>query len=723
MVDLSALKDSAPIRFKPTHMAFLSIWARGMKDPVLRRAIPLLLSLAQFSAGAEIAPLTSLAEVRAVPHVEAAKGLPVLVEGTVIYFKNNPAYQDKRDGLVLHDGTAGCYVSSSFEIPFREHADIRPGTRLRVKGFTQGNTYFPDIINAKVEVLGQGRLPKPLGVAYGDLFFPEIDSEWVEVEATVIGLEKTDLRIITLAIDIEGRIFKALVPAAPDSVKRVAALMQRRVRLQGIVGTIRNGDRQLTDRHFFVPSLDHFIPTGSTTPETPPPLRTIANLLQSDHRIDKLVRVIGVVTQVEEAGMYIRDENRSTFVTVAEETRYPPGSEVEVEGYAAVAPFRPILRAARIKLLRTTDIPPATPFEPESGLKTKLHATRVVIECEFLARRNLSHETILQCRAGDRYFDASLPSPDLDEHSLRPGDQVRLTGIYEVTTTQPTPRMQFADGFRLHLPGSAGIEVLRRAPFWTLQRVMMALGVLVLTLLGVFVWNWLLRKRVTRQAKIISDQAAQGIVKDERQRIARELHDTLEQELTGLSMQLGNLSSSIDGENHPAQQGLSLARNMLKHCRSETRSSIVDLRNPDLLERGLPEAMRKALPAALGEAKVSYHFECEGTPREFPVTTGNHLLRIAREAVINAVRHAAPDRIEVRMNYGSENITLTIDDDGSGFDPEAPPPTGHFGLIGIRERSNKILADLTITSSPGSGTNIRVCLPLTSPHAQLVSQS
>jgi signal transduction histidine kinase len=663
---------------------------------------------------AAAAPLTTLAEVRAISKEQAAKNPPVEVEGTVVYFDRKTRNLGEPEGLVIHDGTAGCYVSSRQPFAGREH--IRPGTRIRVRGVANPDSYFPNIVSAEVEAVRPGELPEPRRVTGRDLFSREVDSDWVEVEAVVVGVEPGGLAF-TLVVEIDGRTFKAEVPVTEDAQRRAAALMQRRVRLQGVVGTIYNEAWQITGRHFFVPSFDQFIPVDGAFESGSAPLRTIGSLLQSDHGIEEMARVRGVVTQSGSGGFYLRDETASTYVQAAEAAGYPVGNELEVEGFAAVAPFRPILRAVRIERLGNSALAMPHRLQPEKGLVVGMHSERVVVDCVFLALRRGLQETVLQCRAGDSFFEAWLPGPDRPDLSLSAGDELCLTGIYTVTTTRPMPRVEWADGFRIILPDAGAVQILRKAPWWTVERVLLAFGAALAVLGVVFIWNWQLRRRVAAQSATIASQVEQATIKDERERIARELHDTLEQHMTGLAMQLGNLAPALDGDAGLARQQLALARGMLQHCRSEARASVGDLRNLHLLGRALPEAMRESLPEAMGGSKAIFQFELHGTPWPLRATTQNHLLRIAREAVFNAVRHADPQNIKVQLIYDSVGVALDIVDDGCGFDAGGKPPVGHFGLVGMRERANKIHATFTIESSLGAGTAIRVRLPWSSPVA------
>lgn len=655
---------------------------------------------------AEEPPLRTLAAVRALPHEEAAKGLSVEIEGTVIFA------HPKDPGFIIHDGTASCWVGA--KTPFPD--DLKPGSRVRATGLTNLSSYFPNIDKAKVVVLGQGKLPEPRAVTRRDLFSPLLDSQWIEIDAVVIGTEEGGLAF-TLVVDIDGSTFKADVPIHEDTAKRVAAVMQRRVKLRGIVGTVYNENNQMTGRHFFIPSFDQIILTGTKFLEIPLPVKKIAALLQNDHAPNEMTRVTGMVMQQTAGGFYLRDETASAFVHASGNAVHPPGSQVEVEGFAAVAPFRPMLRAAKVRMIGKGDLPAAKRLDPKLEIRPNLQNERVVIDCEFLAKLEGPQDTVLQCRAGGRYFETWLPSPIRYEKELKPRDVLQLTGIYEVTTTHPMPRTEWADGFRIHLAGPEAIVLLQTAPWWTLERVLMALGIAVAVILAFFVWTGILRRRVAAQREIITQQIERGVVKDERQRIARELHDTLEQDLTGLSMQLENATAEIGEENDPAIRSLTLVQRMLQRCRLEARDSVSDLRNPDLLARDLPEAMQASLNDQVWETGAAFDFSVEGTPRPLRSTTQNHLLRIAREALTNALRHGKPSRIRCLLSYTPESVTLEVEDDGSGFDSSKTPPAGHFGLTGMRERANKIQAQFSLISNLGTGTKIRVYLPYSSPEA------
>ena len=269
----------------------------------------------------------------------------------------------------------------------------------------------------------------------------------------------------------------------------------------------------------------------------------------------------------------------------------------------------------------------------------------------------------------------------------------------------------------MHLLDNEAVEILKKAPWWTFNRLLWALGIALAVISLILVWTNFLRRRVAIQTKIISRQVERSAIKDERQRIARELHDTLEQDLTGLSMQLENALDEIGMVNGPTNRSLTLVQKMLRHCRLEAHASVSDLRNPKLLLKPLAEAMKESLEEKALETGVSLDFLVEGEPLILRSTTQNHLLRIAREALNNAHRHGKASHVRCNLRYSLDGFTLEVEDNGHGFDSTQPPPVGHFGLTGMRERANKIQAQLYISSNPDTGTKIRVYLPYSSPEA------
>jgi signal transduction histidine kinase len=478
------------------------------------------------------------------------------------------------------------------------------------------------------------------------------------------------------------------------------------------VGSVFNAQRQLTGRHFFVPSFDFIVPSESASPDAEPQLRAMDELLRSDATARTRVRVRGVVTSVAADGLYLRGPGGSVFARSVPPAGVKVGARVEAEGFAAVAPFRPILRATRVSLLEAGAPPVPQSLDLSGGGLANQQAELVSVEADLLGRRQgRDGEALLQCRAGNWFFEAVLPSSAGSLAGVDDNDHARLTGICELSTTTALPFSGKVEGLRLHLRDAGDVVILRHAPWWTLQRLLWALaGVAGLAVLAL-AWAAQLRRRVARQTEIIGSQIERAAVKDERQRIARELHDTIEQDLAGLSIQLRNARQRLTSTPEQAVAALELAERMLRHCREETRTSIADLRSVTLEQRGLRGALEELLPAVASAGGARFTLQEHGLPRNLTGPVELHLLRIAQEAVANAARHAGAREIRVRLEHGVDAVTLEICDDGRGFDPEAPAPRGHFGVLGMRERAAKLQAQLQVESAPGAGTLVRVNVP------------
>ena len=198
------------------------------------------------------------------------------------------------------------------------------------------------------------------------------------------------------------------------------------------------------------------------------------------------------------------------------------------------------------------------------------------------------------------------------------------------------------------------------------------------------------------------------LVLAERNRIARELHDTLLQGLSGITMQMQAVWARLPASKE--KKKLSEIIQDAGRCAAEARRSLWGLRG---YEAGLGEFTNKlASMATQAVAGTPISLELKLTPVSLNglPQVDYQLLRIGQEAILNSVRHANPSTLTVNLEGDSQHLQLTVADDGLGFPSEVPERDGHFGLTGMRERAAEIGADLTIRSAPGEGTMITVTL-------------
>lgn len=664
------------------------------------RSIVALCLLTQLICARE--PIIKLTDLRNLKVEEAATGVPVKIEGIVVGLEPSAPFH-----FFIHDGTAGCFIKTH---PSGRPGDLTPGDRVRVEGISDALGYYPSVKDGRVKILGKGDIPQPAKPTAGQMFTPQLDSEWVEVPAVVTGYELGDQRI-TLAVEVHGLPFKAELPLTADAEKKAASLMQRPARLTGVMGTIFNRQRQMTDRHFFVPSFDSITPSIPLPHNATKQSLAISQLLTGAFGPSTHVRVQGTVTQQDPKGFYLRDSSGSTLVQAAKVGQFTPGTLVEVEGFGAVAAFRPILRATRVTHLKQSPTPPEpVPFDFKTADLPALHAEWVTLDAQFLGHRTGPSDGIFQFRSGEQFFEAIHPDKNF-EIPLTQGDRVRLTGICELTTTHALPRLEWVDGFRILLPETGGMQIIARAPWWTPRRLFIALGLMSgVAALG-FLGTWLLRQQVKNQMLIISDKLRTEAVGEERDRMARELHDTLEQQLSGVALQLDSLDHAVNQNPAAASATLTLARRMLRYTRLEARRSVWDLRSKVLEKEGLSAALR-AISETSGPSGPAIEVAVIGSEKNLAPGVDFHLLRIAQEATTNAIKHGEASLIRIELEYLHGSTRLNIRDDGQGFDPTAGfSPGPHFGLLGMRERAGKIGARLNHESKPGAGCTVTVDLP------------
>lgn len=225
--------------------------------------------------------------------------------------------------------------------------------------------------------------------------------------------------------------------------------------------------------------------------------------------------------------------------------------------------------------------------------------------------------------------------------------------------------------------------------------------------LGLLAWQ-LYRLRVRRI------EAQFGAVLAERTRIAREIHDNLAQEMLGISVQLEVVARTMPPGAEAARTHLDRVRLLVRHGIAEARRYVWDLRSQAFENNDLPTALSETARRLTVETAVEAQVQISGAFRPLARLVEDNLLRIAQEAINNAVQHAQAQRIFVDLVFDARRVQLNVRDDGRGFDSSSVGhgPSDHFGLVGMRERAEQIGGTLSIHSGNGSGTEIVVEVPI-----------
>ena len=236
-------------------------------------------------------------------------------------------------------------------------------------------------------------------------------------------------------------------------------------------------------------------------------------------------------------------------------------------------------------------------------------------------------------------------------------------------------------------------NVYERAWFWPL----------VVIVLSLLVW-------LTHRLRIAELKSKFSLILAERSRIARELHDTLIQGFSGITMQMQALSNQLrpSVEKQCMEEIISDAG----RCLRETRQTVAGLRGSEAAGPELTEAIAHAAEGIVRDRDIRLVLNMNGTKREVSAQTKYNLVRIAREAVFNAAEHARASTVEVSLHDMEEELRRCVSDDGHGIRDLAAfhGESGHYGIIGRKERAGQIGAELDLASTPGTGTTVTVRL-------------
>jgi signal transduction histidine kinase len=199
---------------------------------------------------------------------------------------------------------------------------------------------------------------------------------------------------------------------------------------------------------------------------------------------------------------------------------------------------------------------------------------------------------------------------------------------------------------------------------------------------------------------------------EERTRLAREIHDTLLQGFTGVSLQL---LAAMGRRSDPAQftAALSDVLVLAQKTLADARRAVWDMRPPALEEGDFASALETALARSTAGSALALDYTVRGAPRALPPELETVIFRVAQEAIVNVVKHAGAHTARVTLSYEDRSVRLIVSDDGTGFivDPERRTYAGHWGLLGMRERASQLRGKLVVRSAPGAGTRIMLRVP------------
>jgi len=645
----------------------------------------------------------SIEQVRKISPEQADKRYPVHLRGVVTFSDWNA---DR--GLFLQDQTAGIYIAvdSASAVPV--------GEEVEVDGTTTAGYFVPMVTAQQIRRFGSKPLPEPHRVSYEQLATGKEDSQWVEVHGVVRSVMASTKDRTRMDLLVNGQRLSALVGRM--DVTNFQRLVCATVRVRGVCRTRFNGKRQLRAPYLSLSSAADIV-VERAAPGNPVEV-PMASLLQfnSEGYYGRRVEVRGVVTEQKGDSLFIQDRGATLYVKSEQSTPVVPGDIVKVVGFPVLGQYAPVLEDAVFQRVGRGRPPVPVEVGIEQLLSEDYDLVLVRLRGRLMNRVDRFDEQVLVLEAANLILSAHLDKAKADGRisQLQNGSELELTGVclaQPVENWNPSLPTQ-PESFQLLLRSAADVVVLRQPSWWTLSRLCWVLGMLGVVLLAGFAWVFVLDRRVRQQTDIIQQKIQREAVLEERTRIAREFHDTLEQELAAITIQLDTVAAQFNEAPGVARHLLELARTMSRRSLFEARRSVWDLRSHLLENSNLVTALSEVTKLMASSAHLQIDVQTSGPPRKLAALVENNLLRIAQEALANALKHAHASQIVVKLNYEPERVCLRVCDDGVGFDTtcHATVYGGHFGLLDMSERAGKIGGAFSMISASGQGTEIVVAV-------------
>lgn len=408
------------------------------------------------------------------------------------------------------------------------------------------------------------------------------------------------------------------------------------------------------------------------------------------------IRGIVVLTSPE---LYIQDATGGVAVVAHNPPLLNLGDEVAVTGLLEPHDYSAVIRDAVVQLL--WDRAPLPPLSVTAAQAATGAVDAMLVEVPgYLERVSRDKRTtVLYMNDGAQSFRAVVNSGDTDAfyRRLAPHSFLRLRGIC-VLDSDATQRLT---PFVLWLRSTNDVDIIEGPPWWSFRHLMqIAFGLLVLALLTQIIYDRIERWRFRA-------------ITQERVRLAHELHDTFAQNFAGLGFQLQGIRKGL--RTSPPKldivsQQLDAACDIVRSTHEEASLSIVLLREDSPHVSDLSKALEACASQIVFGGNVSISISSTGQQRILSMRVTDALFHIGREAIVNAVKHSQPSRINIGIDYGVDIVTLVVEDDGMGFDKKNG--SRGLGLRGMERRCAAVSGQLRIVSSPGEGCRVEAMAPL-----------
>ena len=439
-------------------------------------------------------------QIRQLTPEQAALHYPVRLRGIVTFCDQNNFY------FFIQDKSAGIYfrLDPSLGVP-----PLAAGQLIEVQGEADPGDFAPVVMAHKIKIYGAGTFPEASPVSFEQIASGQEDSQFVEISGTVRAAQ-FDRASGFFLVEIAAGGGRITAYARKLPVSQSGELVDSKVTVRGVCVTEFNRQRQLFDIELLVPRpTDLAVETAAPRNPFDAPTLPIEKLLQFTpqgpygHR----VKVTGTVTYQQGDILYVQDSTEGLYVEMHQADSLLPGDLVEVLGFPAKGQYTPMLQDAVFRKVGSGPEPLPDNITTDEALKGTYDCRLVRIEATILDRSPRERFLVLQAPGGFIFYAYLEKKSETAFSYLKNGTRVAVTGVCLIETGAWSAGESWrAKSFRVLMRSAGDISVLQWPPWWNLQKLLWAVGILGVVVLGAFAWVVILRRRVQEQTHIIREK-------------------------------------------------------------------------------------------------------------------------------------------------------------------------------------------------------------------------
>jgi signal transduction histidine kinase len=657
--------------------------------------------------GDPLLPITSVAQVQSLSIERARQALPVRLRGTV----TGATKTSQEHWMSFQDDTRGIFAN------LRTISNSAPafGELWELEGHSAAGDFAPVVVADKVTQLGEGLLPSPVNPTWPELLNGSRDVQWAELKGLVTDVHSNTISLYlpegSLDVELEGLFESDLRP-----------FLKANVRIRGVLYAVWDAaTREVRVGRVMMRNATVCVDMPAPADPFDAVARTPRELLLFDAQASAFrpVKVRGQIIYADAAQLFLEEDGAGLRLMPAGKTDLHTGDLVEAVGYPDIGGTALLLREVILRKTGAAALPAAKNLAGPGLARKDLDSTRVRIEGHLLGWHFEQGAQVLEMQSGNHLYLARLAPGKLNYLSLRADSRLGLTGVFVGHEHNPLLNGT-TESFELLLNSPADAVVLSQPSWWTLPRLLVLVGILLVILIITAIWNaqlrWLVGQRTSQLQREIREREhveRQHALEAERSRIARDLHDDLGSSLTEISVLASTGQRPEAGEtSHP---------NLFRAIAGKARSLISALDvivwavDPDDNSlQSLADYLTSYTEEFLSHTSVTCRFK---VPVTFPQITlegrlRHELLMAVKEMLNNVVRHAEATELEFSMTVADDDLEIGIADNGRGFEGNVD---GGHGLKNLSARLSKLGGICAVESRVGGGTAVKIRIPLPVP--------